>query len=245
MHSNMFESGTGIRVHVRTTRVDTPRGVSYSYVSGTAVQVGDHVLEASEDGGIIIDGFPTTFTATFDDSSRQHHADEESITTTTSSTTFAGYTLTRTLKGRKDQIFAFEVNLGNSNVIKIRTNTKTSIMNVDVEGYYEGSVGLLGPPAGEDDRFLSRDGSLDLTGNWNSFGEDWQVNYQDPMLFQVPREPQYPVTCLYDESSEKKTLRRHRRRLLDSSNGANRAMDLKTAMVACAHTVAGIASVLY
>ncbi len=230
MYSKMFQSGAGIRVHVRTTRVDTLRGVSYSYVSGVAVQAGDHVMEASEDGSITIDEQPTTFTALEEGTQRG----ESSIRSTTS-TTFAGFTLTRTLNGRKGQIFAFELNLDNDNVIKIRTNTKTGIMYVDVKGHYEGSVGLLGAPAGEDDRLLSRDGSLDLTGNWNSFGEEWQVKDEDPMLFQDAREPQYPVTCLYDESSEKKNLRH--RRLLD--NGASKAMDLKSATAACASTIVG------
>lgn len=182
----------------------------------------DNVLEASEDGTITIDNLPTTFTNT-------------SISSTSSTATFAGYTLTRTMKGRKGHIFSFELNLGNSNVIKIRTNTKTRMMYVDVEGHYEGSVGLLGAPAGEDDRLRSRDGSLDLTGNWNSFGEEWQVNDQDPMLFQDAREPQYPVTCLYDESPEKKNLRH--RRLLDNGASIKKAMDLEAAMAACASTI--------
>ena len=233
MYSKMFDSDAGIRVHVRTTRVDTLLGVSYSYVSGAAVQVGDHVLEASEDGTITFDKLPITF-----EDHEAKHGEERNISTSSTSTTttvFAGYTFSRTVKGRKGQIFAFELNLGNGNVIKIRTNTKTHMMYVDVEGHYEGSVGLLGAPAGEDDRLLSRDGSLDLTGNWNSFAEEWQVKDQDPMLFQDARDPQYPVTCLYDESSKKKNLRH--RRLLD--NAASQTMDLEAATAACAHTILG------
>ncbi len=122
------------------------------------MKIGDHILGASEDGSIIIDGLTTTFT-TFKDT--QH---EESITSTV--TTLAGYTLAKTLKGRKSQMFIFELDL--DNVINIRTNTKNRIVYVDAKGHYEGSVSSFGAPAGEDDinMLLSRDGSLDLIENW-------------------------------------------------------------------------------
>ena len=55
------------------------------------------------------------------------------------------------------------------------------------------------------------------------------------MLFQDAREPQYPVTCLYDESPEKKNLRH--RRLLDNGASIKKAMDLEAAMAGCASTI--------
>ena len=57
------------------------------------------------------------------------------------------------------------------------------------------------------------------------------------LLFQEARDPQYPVTCLYDHQSSYKKNLRHRH-LLD--NGASKAIDLKSATEACAYyNVAG------
>jgi hypothetical protein len=86
---------------------------------------------------------------------------------------------------------------------------------VDVEGHFEGSEGLLGAPMGEDDTgLLSRDGSFDMTGNWNTFGEEWQVLDTEPMLFQERRAPQHPAGCVYESSGKQKNVRR---RLMDDA----------------------------
>merc|ERR1719215_2351146 len=50
-----FASGSGIFVHIRTTRMEG-RLLSYSYVSGAAVMIGEDVLEVQEDGTLIVNG---------------------------------------------------------------------------------------------------------------------------------------------------------------------------------------------
>ena len=198
MHSKiMFESeSAGLAVHVRTTRVNSPRGVSYSYISGAAVQIGNRVIEVSDDGVLFIDGH-TAF-----------ENDEET-------TSFAGYNLKRSIKGRKGHIVVFDLDLLDGKAIEIRSNTKTRMVFVDVEGHFAGSEGLLGAPMGEDDTgLLSRDGSFDMTGNWNTFGEEWQVLDTEPMLFQERRAPQHPAGCVYESSGKQKNVRR---RLMDDA----------------------------
>ena len=198
MHSKiMFESeSAGLAVHVRTTRIDSPRGVSYSYISGAAVQIGNRVIEVSDDGVLFIDGH-TAF-----------ENDEET-------TLFAGYTLKRSIKGTKGHIVVFDLDLLDGKAIEIRSNTKTRMVFVDVEGHFAGSEGLLGAPMGEDDTgLLSRDGSFDMTGNWNAFGEEWQVLDTEPMLFRERRAPQHPAGCVYESSGKQKNVRR---RLVDDA----------------------------
>jgi hypothetical protein len=113
------------------------------------VQIGNRVIEVSDDGILFIDGH-TAF-----------ENDEET-------TSFAGYTLKRSIKGTKGHIVVFDLDLLDGKAIEIRSNTKTRMVFVDVEGHFEGSEGLLGAPMGEDDTgLLSRDGSFDMTGNWN------------------------------------------------------------------------------
>lgn len=54
---------------------------------------------------------------------------------------------------------------------------------------YKNSVGLLGSVEGQ---MLARDG-VTLMTDPNKFGQEWQVHDDEPMLFRVVREPQYPM----------------------------------------------------
>ena len=62
MRSKMF-AGTGVAVHIRTTRVDNTRAgiMSYSYISGVAVQVGKDTLEVTDGATLLINGSEETF----------------------------------------------------------------------------------------------------------------------------------------------------------------------------------------
>jgi hypothetical protein len=194
-HSDEFSNGKGLDVHVRTTRVNNPH-MDYSYISGAAVKIGSDILEVSEDGTLIIDG---------------------STVEVESSTTFAGYVLKKSTKGSKQLITVYDLELENGKNIQIRANLKTGMIFIDVNGAFGDSVGLLGGAPGAGKALRARDGKTDLTGNWNTYGEEWQVNSEDPKLFQdSSRHPQYPKGCVYEADQIKSHVRR--RRLLEGEH---------------------------
>ena len=89
--------------------------------------------------------------------------------------------------------------------IELRANTKTGLRFVDVKGIFPtDAVGLLGSPYHT--KLFARDGKTDLTGAWDTFGEEWQVQGDDPKLFHDKnRSPQFPQGCVYEQSGGKAT----------------------------------------
>ena len=220
MMSKEFADGSGLDVHIRTTRVDNPH-MSYSYISGTAVKIGTDILEVQDNGSIIVNG----------DEFLLEEAE------TTAGTTFAGYPITKTTKGTKHNIFVYDLALDvdSDKSIEIQFNIKTGMIFVDVSGgsFPEDTVGLLGAP--HHDALLARDGKTDLTGEWNTFGEEWQVQIDEPKLFQDKnRVPQHPAGCIYESQQVKSNLR-HRRHLMDedSAGSDEEAMAVEAAEKAC------------
>jgi hypothetical protein len=221
MRSRAFDEGKGLSIHVRTTRMDNYRGAAYSLISAAAVQMGNTVLEVSTDdgGSLLVDG------------SRQEFANGED-----SFLSFAaGYTLERSTKGKHGLITVFDLNLRNEKKISIRCNTKSMMLFVDVTGYFEDSEGLLGAPVGGSEGLGSRPNAaghrFDMTGNWNSYGEEWQVLDTEPNLFQEKRFPQYPQGCVYESTAAFKDNKRmlRRRLLLDSVDEAALEIDARKA----------------
>ena len=211
---NSFASGLGLDVHIRTTRVNNPH-VDYSYISGAAVKIGTDVLEVSEEGDLTING---------------------NLVDPPQTSTFAGiYPINMSMMGSKQRIIAYELDLGNDMSIQIRANTKTGMLFVDVNGAFADSEGLLGAAPEEGKPLLARDGVTDLTGHWNTYGEEWQVNDVDPKLFQdSERHPQYPESCSYKADEMKKSHFRGRRRLMETNK-----VSLEAATDACTHLEEG------
>ena len=205
--------------------MDNYRGAAYSIISAAAVQMGNTVLEVSADdcGSILVDGSSQAFT----------NGDVLSFA--------AGYTLERSTKGKHGLITVFDLNLRNEKKISIRCNTKSVMLFVDVTGYFRDSEGLLGAPIGGSEGLVSRPNAagdrFDMTGNWNSYGEEWQVLDTEPNLFQEKRFPQYPQGCVYESTAFKKNKRMLRRRLLlDSVDEAALEIDARKA---CAKSSGG------
>jgi hypothetical protein len=212
MRSKLFDDEKGLTVYVRTTRVDNYSGASYSFISAAAVQIGRTVLEiSSDDGRVLVDGSP--YQQMFSNAARDNEDENASIIP------FAGYMLKRSTKGAQGRITVFDLNLENGKMITIRNNSKSKMLFIDVKGYFEDSEGLLGAPPGKGKGLLSRDKKLDMTGNWNSFGEEWQVLDTEPALFQEKRTPQYPQGCVY-EATFKKNKHLRRRLLMDFPDDA-------------------------
>ena len=202
-------------VHIRTTRVDSPH-MSYSYISGAAAKIGTDILEVTEDGTLYKNGQVLAL-------------DEDSA-----ETSFDGYSLTKKFKGSKKRIIEYTLDLGYRKNVQIRSNTNSRMLFVDVNGAFVDGEGLLGAaPEGmpQTQPLLSRDGSTDLTGHWNTYGEDWQVNDTDPKLFiDTERHPQYPDGCMYHGDSNKKQKVRRRRLFEDQQ-----IVTAEEAKGACAH----------
>ncbi len=153
------------------------------------------------------------------------------------------YAIKTSSKGSQHRIIIHDVILeeDSKKVVTIRSNTKSGLVFVDVKGRFDDSEGLLGAPnhPGKTGGFLSRDGSTDMAGQWNSYGEEWQVQAGEAVLFQEARAPQHPAGCLYYDSSVVPTSvankkSRLRRRLLDEGgSSAAAAVSLEVASEAC------------
>ncbi len=207
--SSDFADGLGLHIHIRTTRVDNPH-IAYSYISGVAVRIGSNILEIFENGEFIING----------EESRGFEP-----------VTLSGYNISISVKGSNKRIIVFDLDLFNERSIQIRSNTKNNMLFVDVNGAFVDSEGLLGPLPMEDNKLLlARDGITDLTGYWNTYGEEWQVKDTDFKLFQDgSRHPQYPNGCEYIADKSHHV----RRRLQDT----NQKVDIGVATKACSHLI--------
>ncbi len=234
-----FAFGVGIHVHIRTTRIDNP-SYSFSYISGVAVKLGDDILEARADGSIIVNG--------------------EEVEETGEDINFAGHLLTKSTKGSNGNINVYDLNLGSSaeeeqsSSIEIRANKKSGILFVDVKGVMPDNTGLLGTgTSSADTSLLARDGVTDLTGYWNTYGEEWQVRDTDMKLFRENRPPQFPVGCRYESNTattkkmKRKRLRQrqrrnqqhldHRRHLIEEEMNEGNHMTLEVAREACSRAL--------
>lgn len=198
MKSSEFLRGMGIAIHVRTTRVDRS-SVGYSFISGAAVRIGLETFEVRSDGDLFSNGQLVSF----------HEGAAYSLPSV--------FSISQKFIGRKKQLVQYEfIFNGMDNVIRIRSNLNNGMVFVDVGGTFPNNVGLLGS-SGEDAHkvLLGRDGVHDFTGEWNSFGEQWQVRDTEPNLFVAKREPQFPKGCLYDSKNSFLRQGRNRRRLME------------------------------
>jgi hypothetical protein len=213
IQSQQFHDGLGLRIHIRTTRVDASR-MSYSYISGAAIQIDNDVMEVMDDGSILANGSPLFLT------------DEEEVTGD-----FSGFPLHKTRTGSSKMIFVYTLSLSDYTSVQIRANTKSGLLFVHVSGGHDlpsDMVGLLGSPTRS--ALPGRDGTTDLTGFWNNLGENWQVTVDEPKLFQDKnRIPQSPVSCVYNEV-QKETANVRRRRLMDLDGPS---MTIEAAKQAC------------
>ncbi len=220
IQSQQFHDGLGLRIHIRTTRVDASR-MSYSYISGAAIQIDNDVLEVMDDGSILANGSPLVFSTD----------DEEEVTGD-----FSGFPVHKTRTGSSNKIFVYTLFLSDHTSVQIRANTRNSLLFVHVSGGHDlpsDMVGLLGSPNSH--ALPDRDGKTDLTGFWNNLGESWQVAVDEPKLFQdKDRIPQSPVSCVYNEVP-KKTAYVRRRRLMDLDDGPS--MTMEAAKQACQNAV--------
>lgn len=225
MESAEFLYGLGLAIHIRTTRIENFH-VAYSYISGAALSIGSDVFEVLPDGKLVVNGDYLPH----DVSTRDEMVLSDSFPSFLS--------VRKEMMGKQKKIIQYNLSFVNmSNNIHIRSNTKTKMIFVYVEGHFPNSVGLLGSSAGDKKGLLARDGVTDFTGEWNTFGEEWQVKDVDQKLFIENREPQYPKGCRY--SAQKSShLRQSRRRLL-MENDTDNKMTVALATSVCAESPEG------
>jgi hypothetical protein len=222
--SPKFGSNIGFEVHIRTTRVENER-VKYSYISGVAVSLDDGVVleVSSSDGKLLVNGEPCNHTTDNTSSTGNGEPPTKAILTE------KAYELRKLLSGSKGQIVQYVLKFHGGRSIEIRANTRANMISTSMNGTWSNTTGMLGSSGNA--RFMSRDGSFDSAGSWNTHAEEWQVNTSDRKIFLEDREPQFPHACRYEVSQMKQKALRGRR-LMDKST--DRITD-DMARSACAH----------
>jgi len=242
LSSPSFGSGSGLSVHIRTTRMDG-KLLSYSYISGAAVAIGKNTLEVQKDGNLVVNGKRYVASHVGDTEHNDVSVPDE----------FATYPFSKNMIGKKKKITQYVINLNDTIIdniddetkdpdmmtkpitITIHANPKTQMIFVKIDGDINDGIGLLGKPLAGD-RLLGRDGITDMIRDWNEYGEEWQVRDTEPKLFQEHRTPQYPDPCIYYVSDHLKKTHL-RRRLLTDSEGDNGVITKEAANDACADYV--------
>lgn len=229
LSSPSFASGSGLSVHIRTTRMDG-KLISYSYISGAAVGIGNDIFEVQQDGTLFVNG-------------KRHMNNDASLPTE-----FATYPFTKNMIGKKKKINQYVLNLTDSNIgggqdeskhldtmtITIHANPRTHMLFVKIDGDIHDGIGLLGNPLAGN-RLLGRDGVTDMSKDCNKYGEEWQVRDTERKLFQEQRSPQYPDACIYHVSNDGLSKKTHnlRRRLLADGKDDNGKVTREEANAVC------------
>jgi hypothetical protein len=165
VHSDAFESGKGLDIHIRTTiRRD------FSYTSSAVLRIGEDMLEVRSKGVYFLNGV--------------FHADLPSE--------FSGFEFSHTQPIEHQHVF--EVHLFGQQRIMLKTYkdfVSVKIEQASKERFGD-SVGLMGDY--EVGTMRARDGTT-VIEDPNAFGQEWQVLPSESNLFQEDRLPRHPQTC--------------------------------------------------
>ena len=165
------DSPINFDIHARTTI-----RYEYSFIEAVALRIGNEVLEVASWGDYALNGVDTP------------NLEEGGANT------IAGYPIHHTEVNEKKHIF--EVVLSPTESITI--STFKDMVTIEMDGNQghmlsSNSTGIMGTLDG---KMLGRDGETDMSGNPNELGQEWQVRSDEPMLFRVAREPQFPQQCI-------------------------------------------------
>lgn len=170
LNAPSFHNGLGLQVQIRTHI----RHERYSHISRAALKIGDDVLEVAGWGDYSLMGI-------------QNAQLPQSM---------AGFTVSLEKQEAKETIL--RIHLKDSNQESIEVKTFKDMVNVKFNDTtakdFGDSFGILG--SYEQGYPLARDGRQVMKHS-DAFAMEWQVRPEvDGMLFEQPREPQYPVQCL-------------------------------------------------
>jgi hypothetical protein len=169
LRSASFAEGLGLTIHMRTSERE-----GTSYIQTAAIKIGQHKLEAHEDGSYYWnDELNVDLPSTFEDFKMNHAVIDGWLPVFEISSP----------RGGRIFIQVFDVMVD----VKLYDFHNETISD---------SVGLLGD---FETGFLK-----DRAGNWmfdtDRFGHEWQVRDYEPMLFHESREPQYPLSCVMPDA---------------------------------------------
>lgn len=194
-----FEKGLGLTIHARTTiRYD------YSYISSAAIKIGNDTLQVNSWGEYSING----------------------VTSASIPNNLASFQVTK--KQENEKKHDFRINIADDIDEHVTISTFKDIVTVEIvradrEGF-QSSVGVMGQYG--TGKMLARDGVTEIEDP-NTFGQEWQVRNDEPMLFETTRAPQYPNTCILPGQDAAKE--RGRRRL------GQKTVTHEQALKACSH----------
>jgi len=165
-----FSNGMGLKIHIRTTRVNY-----FSYISNIAVQIGDDVLEFDNDvENFLINGEKVAPQLKY------------------VRTLLGGFHVRRDPKAisiRLDDHIKAKIDL-----VQRKNGWPAVVVDGEETEIFKGSLGLLGD--WETGKRLARDGKTEMNDlDATNFALEWQVRDTEPMLFKEARFPQYPSTC--------------------------------------------------
>lgn len=167
-----FSPDAAMRINIRTkARYD------YSYIESAVMQIGDETLEVGSWGEYFLNG----------------------VEGARLPKTIGGFPVTRTVESEK--VTRFQVILGDEEIIEFKTykDWVSVIFHNPDHMRYHSAMGMLGAHD-KNGILLGRDGETVFT-DMAAFGQEWQVQADEPMLFHVARAPQAPEPCVLPSAS--------------------------------------------
>jgi len=194
-----FSNGLGLRIHIRT-KIEQ----SWSYVKFAAIKIGNDVLEVQGQGKFL------------DKSAVAVHYINGNLNAELPFELSGKYPVIRlqekqcsTDESNCVEAIIYKIDLFKGSSIKLTQQWGVIRLGVTVGGSndFDGSVGLMGhfnKPG-----FWARDSLAQFTEvNINQFGQEWQVQESEPMIFNERHAPQHPEQCRLPTVSTKRRLRK-------------------------------------
>lgn len=162
----MFYNGLGMRLHIRTTRINY-----YSYVETIALQIGSDTLEFNNDlDNYLINGKKAVGTGN----------------------TLGGFEIKRFSSAISVRLDNDPTSKAHIDFMPRKHGFPYVKPDGKATRLFEGSLGMLGEWS--TGKMISRDGVTEIS-DATEFALEWQVRNTEPMLFASPRFPQFPATC--------------------------------------------------
>jgi len=192
-----FSNGLGLRIHIRT-KIEQ----SWSYVKFAAIKIGNDVLEVQGQGEV------------WDKSAAAVHYINGELNAELPFELSGKYPVTQLQEKHcnKDESNCVEAIIYKIDLFEggsIRVTQKWGVLRVGItvggRNDLDGSVGLMGHLSKPG--FWARDSISKFTDvNINQFGQEWQVQESEPMIFNERLAPQHPEQCRLPAVSTKRRL---------------------------------------
>lgn len=163
-----------MKINVRTkARYD------YSFIESAVIQIGEETLEVGSWGEYFLNGVEGALLPN----------------------TISGYKITKEVES--EQLHRFFVHLdGDENIeFKVYKDWVSVGFNNANHGRFEGSNGLIGSHDLRG-KFVGRDGQVMDYADIQAYASEWQVQADEPMLFNQNRAPQAPQQCIMPEATQ-------------------------------------------